>query len=290
MHEELAFLNVNLLLYKNNLEQDSILAIQETVHPYFNWENGFLKGIATQADSATTQQITESFLPASGIAIDESQMVSVQSDWMTFLLFGLLFGIALLWYFIPERLLSIFNFPTDSGSKRLKDSGYNSPGFLISSFLSINYLVTFSLFVFLILNQVSLVAFNKFSEYSLLVLIASLILILYLFRIIFIRVNGFLFKTKIISKQQQLVYVNVDNLMGILLIPIILLVLYSNANVFILLGIFVILIIHLFRWLQTFILGKSITGFSLFHLFMYLCTLEILPLIVLIKILESGLI
>lgn len=271
--------------------QDSLSAIHEKVHPYFNWENGALQNFSVKAESASTvQQITESFLPPSGVAISEIQLVSTQYDWITYLLFGLLFGIALIWYFMPERLLSIFNFPSDSSSKRLKDSGYNSPGFLLSFFLFINYLITFSLFIFLVFKPVALVSFKNISDTSLLFYIAALILIFYLFRLIFIRLNGFLFKTKAISKQQHLIYVNVDNLMGILLIPTILLVMYSTTNVFILLGIFVVLIIHLFRWLQTFILGKSIAGFSVLHLFMYLCTLEIIPLLVLIKLLQSGLI
>lgn len=250
-----------------------------------------LQGFSLKPDSAAiAQQITESFLPPSGIAISEAQLVNIQYDWITYLLIGLSFSIALIWYFIPERLLSIFNFPSDSSSKRLKDSGYNSPGFLLSFFLFFNYLITFSLFIFLVLKQVAVVSYKNISDYSLLFYIPGFIIIFYLFRLIFIRLSGFLFKTKIISKQQQLIYVNVDNLMGIILIPTILLIMYSNTNAFILLGIFIVLIIHLFRWLQTFILGKSIAGFSLLHLFMYLCTLEIIPLLVLIKLLKSGLI
>ena len=71
---------------------------------------------------------------------------------MLCLLIGLLFGFALIRYLLPERISGLFNFRPDSGSKRSKDSSYSSPGFTISFFLFINYMVTASLFIFLIIK------------------------------------------------------------------------------------------------------------------------------------------
>lgn len=271
--------------------KDSISVVQEQTHPYFDWGKSNFSGLTANTDTiSSAKQITESFLPTGGVSISEIPMVGIREDWLTYLLLGLLLGIALIWNFMPERLLSIFNFPSNSSSKRLKDSGYNSPGFLISFYLFTNYLFTFSLFIFLFIKYVLPASQNVYSNQLLYVYIPVLIFTFYLFRLIFIRINGFLFKTNSISKQQQLIYANVDNLMGIILIPVIFLVMYSKVNAFIYLGVFIVLIVHLFRWLQTFILGKTVSGFSVLHLFMYLCTLEIIPLLLLVKLLESGMI
>lgn len=271
--------------------RDSISALHENTQSYFEWANSGFTGFKVDQDSVSSvHHITETFLPSTGATISEISIVGIHQDWITYLLLGSLFIIALIWNYMPDRLLSIFNFPSDSTSKRLKDSGYNSPGFLISFILFINYLVTFSLFIYLFIRNVlpSLPKVN--SDFLLLIYIPVLLFSIYLFRLIFIRINGFLFKTNTISKQQQLINVNLDSLMGILLIPVIFLVMYSNTNTFIFIGIFIVLIVYIFKWLQTFILGKTVTGFSVLHLFMYLCALEIIPLLILIKLLKSGII
>jgi hypothetical protein len=273
------------------LIQDSIQKISDSKHPFFIWDelrNNYFEGFC---DSITIQKpITESFLQDSSIVISEIPNTFVHYDWVAYLLFGLLFGIALIWYFVPERLAGIFSFPSAIETKRVKESAANSPGFLISFFLFINYLVTFSLFIFLLLQYMVPESIDDYPNNFLILYIAAIIVVFYLFRLVFIHTNGFLFKTYFISKQQLSIYVNVDNLMGIILIPILLLLMYTNNKPFIYAGIIVVLLIHLFRWLQTFILGKSVQGFSVFHLFMYLCTLEIIPLLVLMKLLKGSLI
>jgi hypothetical protein len=45
--------------------------------------------------------------------------------------------------------------------------------------------------------------------------------------------------------------------------------------------------VHIFRWFQTFFLGNSIPGVFAIHIFMYLCTLEIAPIIVVVKLLQT---
>jgi len=273
------------------LQADSIHSIQDSVHPYFTlaWESS-VNFLGQEKGIDINQNISQSFLPSAGTAVDNIHTISIQNDLITYLILGLFFGIALMWYFFPERLASVLNFPSASANRRLKDSSYNSPGFLISFLLFINYLITFSLFVYVSLKTALPYYFEFFSKNHLLFYIPSFIAALYVFRLVFIRITGFLFKTNLVSKQQQLMYVNVDNFLGIILIPLIFLILFSSAKYFIFAGIIVVLIVQIFRWLQTFVLGKFVGGFSVLHLFMYLCTLEIIPLFILIKLLKNSMV
>ena len=104
-----------------------------------------------------------------------------------------------------------------------------------------------------------------------------------------VRITGFIFDTKDVADQQYKIYLTTDNALGLLLLPLIVIMLFAMVEEVVYVGILLIITGLLFRWFQTFYFGKKLGDFSLFHLFMYLCTLEIVPLLVLIKLLEIWL-
>ena len=79
----------------------------------------------------------------------------------------------------------------------------------------------------------------------------------------------------------------INLLLALLLIPIILAgayMPYLSSNVLIKAGVALFFITLLYRSLRGVYMGSGRTKFSLYHLFLYFCTLEILPLVVLIKL------
>jgi hypothetical protein len=62
-------------------------------------------------------------------------------------------------------------------------------------------------------------------------------------------------------------------------------VVYLNSITLIQISLVVFLAILLFRFIRGFFIGMALRKFSYLFLFVYLCSLEILPLLVLIKIL-----
>jgi len=66
--------------------------------------------------------------------------------------------------------------------------------------------------------------------------------------------------------------------LGILLLPVLLLIVYTYHELFLYLAGGLALIIMGLRFIRGIAIGLSDSKFSLFHLFLYLCTLEILPL------------
>ena len=213
----------------------------------------------------------------------------MSQDWIAYILLGLLLGIALLWYFIPERVATIFYFPSTASASNRKESIYNSPGFLTSFLFFINYVVTLSLFIYLIINR--FIPGHQYSNSTgfIILLISGIIILLFIYQIVLIRLTGYIFQTNFISKQQQMLNVNINSSIGLILLPILFFYLFTGAVWLIFVGFFVFLVIYLFNWYQTYFIGKFIPGFSVFHLFMYLCTLEIVPLLALIKLIKNGL-
>ncbi len=66
--------------------------------------------------------------------------------------------------------------------------------------------------------------------------------------------------------------------LGILLLPLLLLITYTHYQLFLYLAGALVLLILGLRFIRGIAIGLADPKFSLFHLFLYLCTLEILPL------------
>lgn len=77
---------------------------------------------------------------------------------------------------------------------------------------------------------------------------------------------------------------------GLLLLPVCLLFHYSAVPAIYLLcfGLTIPTIIFLVRVIRALLWGKAEYGFSVFHIVLYLCTVEIIPLVVFIKVLVAG--
>ncbi len=77
---------------------------------------------------------------------------------------------------------------------------------------------------------------------------------------------------------------------GLLLLPVCLLLHYSAMPPIYLLslGLVIPAIIFVVRIIRTLLWGRAEYGFSVFHIVLYLCTVEIIPLVVFIKILVAG--
>ncbi|MBN3035913.1 MAG: DUF4271 domain-containing protein [Bacteroidales bacterium] len=103
-----------------------------------------------------------------------------------------------------------------------------------------------------------------------------------------LRLSGWIFKNQAASEGFVHTIFLFNFLTGLLLIPVHLLAVYLNMKeaVYISLGLF--LGLYLFRLGRQMLMGWQTTKFSLFYLFIYLCTLEILPLSVMVKVATSD--
>ena len=77
---------------------------------------------------------------------------------------------------------------------------------------------------------------------------------------------------------------------GLLLLPVCLLLYYSAipAVYLVTVGLIIPVLIFGVRVIRTLLWGRAEYGFSVFHIVLYLCTVEIIPLVVFIKVLVTG--
>ena len=108
--------------------------------------------------------------------------------------------------------------------------------------------------------------------------------LLYLFRIFMNAIIGYVFKNNELSYYYVINIFVIDLFLGIILLPLLILLVYLKLPFLLYMGFFIYAAIFLYRLLRGIIIGSSGTKFSKVYLILYLCTLEILPLIVLVKL------
>ncbi|MCF8298896.1 MAG: DUF4271 domain-containing protein [Saprospiraceae bacterium] len=182
---------------------------------------------------------------------------------------------------LSNNLKSVFAF------RQFSMSGFEVHNKRISLFLFINYILSFSLFIFAFVSLYPQLPFNIEPDFSLFLKIISGVLLIYAYKYIFINSIGKIFKTdNQTSNYKSIIYYS-SQAMGILLLPMVIVIVYLNSLTFFYITGGIYLIYYVYRIFRSQVSKFNKSEFSLFHLFLYLCTLEILPLFVLIKFAET---
>jgi hypothetical protein len=104
-----------------------------------------------------------------------------------------------------------------------------------------------------------------------------------IFKALLIQLTGEVFKTLEYVHSYRLNSLIFNHVTGLILFPILLFIIYWQVTPFIWIALFSFSILVLYKFLRSISIGLSNTKFPVFYLILYLCTLEILPLLLLIK-------
>ncbi len=204
----------------------------------------------------------------------------INPDWLIAIIIGSL--IILVWLklffnkFFDQAIVSLWNFQL--GSKFLRDQGIFSRR--VGLILDINFLVIFGLFIYLVfahfnINPLSLKPFYAYLLYT------AILAILLLIRYILTLLTGHIFNQQIYFREYLYHILIIYKNLGIVFIPIVFCIAYIQEDLriyFIIFALVLIAMAYLFRFIKGFqlIIKKDAL---IFYLILYLCTLEILPIL-----------
>lgn len=204
----------------------------------------------------------------------------INPDWLIAIIIGSL--IILAWLklffnkFFDQLIVSMWNFQL--GSKFLRDQGIFSRR--VGLVLNINFLFTGGLFIYLVLSHFN---FNPLSlkPFSAYILYTAILTILLLIRYILTTLTGFIFNKKEYFREYLYHILVIYKNLGIFLIPIVFCIAYIQENLriyFIIFALALIVLAYFYRFIKGFqlIIKKDV---FIFYLILYLCTLEILPVL-----------
>lgn len=198
--------------------------------------------------------------------------------------------LSLVSYRYNKRLKLIFkSFFNNRYINQLTREGLVTNEFL-NLFLTFLYFFTISLMLFIINKNWGINIFPKANDFIIFFLILFIVVSFYLLTILFVNTSAVIFKTKNVSYNYLLLIFIHNNILGVILFPFLILTVYLNANLFIYFSIIILVIVNVYRVIKIIVYKIYPRNYSLFHLFIYFCTLEILPLFLIYKLIDRHLI
>ena len=164
------------------------------------------------------------------------------------------------------------------------NNGFVSLGMFFSG------ITVISIFTYHLIGHISIpiLLIDLYSSNSTIVILGFGILLYLLFKTIIILLSSFIFNSSSTFTTYLALNVNSIQLIGALLYPIIILISYGNSlnSLWIVsFGVFIISVSFLYRIVRVFFLGVKQTNSQVFHIILYICGLEILPILVITRLL-----
>ncbi len=159
-----------------------------------------------------------------------------------------------------------------------------SIGNRVSVFLSVFFVITLSIFI---TRMLSFYHIQLFKNSAVEVIIAFLIIVAYCIKFATINLVGFVFQVQKEARDYMTSVLLFCNVLGLFMFPIVIcltLIKQVSPLIFIYIGMGTIISFICIRMVRGIFIGLKSQRVSKFYLFMYLCTLEILPFIFIVKL------
>ncbi len=154
----------------------------------------------------------------------------------------------------------------------------------ISIALSVLYVMSIAMVIFQVLKLLLHQSTFIIPDFQLFLLLCLAVVGFWALKLLMMNFLTIIFKTEQTNNEYKLNILTTISFLGFLLLPILVFAVYLRSSWLIYFCLGIIIVASLFRLVKGFIIGISLTKFSPFFLFVYLCTLEILPLLVVAKL------
>jgi hypothetical protein len=150
--------------------------------------------------------------------------------------------------------------------------------------LGVIYLFSFSLLLYQVNAMILGITIGNLPGTLVFLLITGALIIFWLMKIWLIRFLGSVFRTPSPTYYYQVNLIIFAALQGVVILPMLVCVIYLKSLPLLIICLAISVLLFLFRFMKGFFIGLTLTKFSYLFLFVYLCSLEILPLLILIKL------
>jgi hypothetical protein len=211
------------------------------------------------------------------------EKVGQSKDEIFYLLCGLAFLVALVRLVFPKYFNGLFLMLFQTSFRQRQTKEQMAQDHLPSLLLNLVFIASGGIYFEFILMRYGL---DQFSFWWLLLYSTSILSIIYLGKFLFLIFSGWIFNEKTAANTYIFVVFLVNKVIGIALIPFLLIMAFSSDDIVqiaVVVSIFVVGILFFYRYLVS--LGTFHREFkvSALHFFLYLCAVEILPLLLIYK-------
>ncbi len=208
-------------------------------------------------------------------------------DWITLILTGCFILVAAAKYNFPKRLAQLLKaslIPRAANQLYRQGNPFQEQ---ISYILGVIYLLTSSLFIFLIIDKqgwLPPVSYRSEYLYAVIVVANSFY---WLCKAMLIRSLAHIFKTYEATTGYLLNNLIFNMTLGVFLLIVLPFIVYTGSEVLLFITMIFVSIILIYKVLRSVSVGLSITYFPVFYLILYICMIELAPLLILARLFMS---
>lgn len=179
-------------------------------------------------------------------------------------------------------------------NRRAQNELFEEENLLSSPFsliLFVAFCLTTSLFTIKAIGLTPSGIIQEYGAFATFGVFALVLMGVYTFKILFIQFVGVVFNIYPVARQYAFNVYLLNNILGLLLIPLVAIAYYSGGPAdtwAIYAGIALFIVFFVLRFLKSLSIEGIISPVNLLYLFLYLCTLEILPLLVAVKLIAIN--
>lgn len=235
----------------------------------------------------TRQPAISHFLQSEAVLFKIIERPTDYSDQITVFIITLTLMLTLIWYFFPERVYRLLSKEGSKHKAKYSDNQFAKPGILLYTLYVLTIVSTISFFIYFIITNLFPDYLPHRTFYETIASISVVVFLYFTLRVIIIYGAGVLFNTLEPASQQARTNFRIDLIISFMLIPVILLassISYSSISYA---GVILMAGAILLKWVLSIKTGLKSSKISLYHNILYLCALEIVPVIVLIKLIEN---
>ena len=159
----------------------------------------------------------------------------------------------------------------------------------ISIALMIIYLISTSLLFYLFFTRILNSEMLQLKSFKLFSFIMLVVIVLWILKNLANTIIGRVFQNPVIISEYLLTNFIFNITVGTLLFPVLILAVYLPSVEMVYFGLGIWIISFIYRLIRLLFTSLSFTKFSLFNRFLYLCTFELSPVFILIKLVMSNL-
>jgi hypothetical protein len=120
--------------------------------------------------------------------------------------------------------------------------------------------------------------------FRLFVLIMLLLILFWTLKLFAMNFLSIIFRTHQSNHEYLLNIMLFSTLSGLINLPLLVLAIYLNSLTILFISLIIIILLFLIRFIKGMMIGAALTRFSYLFLFVYLCALELLPLVIILKL------
>ncbi len=221
---------------------------------------------------------------ASGVLKNDNSLL-----WPAVLMFVVLALIVFARVSEPRKLVKVFtSFYSLQASRQLQREDYKL-GKRLSVTLLLVFLISMSFFIYLFNDYFGFILQDR-TGLQQFIFFAVLVSLVYTFKYLFSMMIAYIIDATDLVKEYMFNVSIFSQVLGVALFPFIVAMQYSKYQVewFLYPALVIYLAFYAFRFVRGFTISGLEQGVGIFYIFLYLCALEILPLLVLIKFLLNS--